>query len=220
MVTGRAPSRALSGALLRAPRFLRALPRALSGAPRFQGFPVLGSLAGWQTLNSRPDSHSALASASATITPTLARMMRALTLCWEFHVQAEHQSLSCDPRVAIPEAPYRGQNWKIRKMTFFQGLAPNFSKLVLKFWKLVSRRKYALTPRIYALTSRNYFKIVLWRDLWTIFGFMAHPPHRGFTMILTQSRKNHDSHRRDRIWRDFLHWIFRYFLHILGASSY
>ena len=27
-----------------------------------------------------------------------------------------------------------------------------------------------------------------------------------------QGRKNHDSHRRDRIWRDFLHWIFRYFL--------
>ena len=27
-------------------------------------------------------------------------------------------------------------------------------------------------------------------------------------------------HRRDRIWRDFLHWIFRYFLRILGGSSY
>ena len=35
-----------------------------------------------------------------------------------------------------------------------------------------------------------------------------------------QGRKNHDSHRRDRIWRDFLHWIFRYFLQILGGSSY
>ena len=23
-----------------------------------------------------------------------------------------------------------------------------------------------------------------------------------------QGRKNHDSHRHDRIWRDFLHWIF------------
>ena len=26
--------------------------------------------------------------------------------------------------------------------------------------------------------------------------------------------RNHDSHRRDGIWRDFLHWIFRYFLQI------
>ena len=32
--------------------------------------------------------------------------------------------------------------------------------------------------------------------------------------ILVQGRKNH---RRDRIWRDFLHWIFRYFLQILGG---
>ena len=36
-----------------APRFLRALPRALSGALFFGGFPVLGSLAGRQTLNRR-----------------------------------------------------------------------------------------------------------------------------------------------------------------------
>ena len=35
-----------------------------------------------------------------------------------------------------------------------------------------------------------------------------------------QGRKNRDSHRRDRIWCDFLHWIFRYFLQILGGSSY
>ena len=35
-----------------------------------------------------------------------------------------------------------------------------------------------------------------------------------------QGRKNHDSHRRDRIWRDFLHRIFRYFLQILWGSSY
>ena len=35
---------------------------------------------------------------------------------------------------------------------------------------------------------------------------------------LCRGRKNHDSHRRDRIWRDFLHWIFRYFLQILGGS--
>ena len=35
-----------------------------------------------------------------------------------------------------------------------------------------------------------------------------------------QGRKNHDSHRRDRVWREFLHWIFRYFLQILGGSSY
>ena len=34
--------------------------------------------------------------------------------------------------------------------------APNFSKLVSKFWKLVSERKYALTSRKYALTSRKY----------------------------------------------------------------
>ena len=34
-----------------------------------------------------------------------------------------------------------------------------------------------------------------------------------------QGRKNHDSHRRDRIWRDFLHWIFRYFLQILGGLT-
>ena len=36
--------------------------------------------------------------------------------------------------------------------------------------------------------------------------------------------KNHDSHRCDSIWRDFLHWMFRrnfrYFLEILGGSSY
>ena len=36
----------------------------------------------------------------------------------------------------------------------------------------------------------------------------------------SRGRKNHDSHRRDRIRRDFLHWIFRYFLQILGGSSY
>ena len=35
-----------------------------------------------------------------------------------------------------------------------------------------------------------------------------------------QGRKNHDSHKRNRIWRDFLHWIFRYFLQILGGSSW
>ena len=35
-----------------------------------------------------------------------------------------------------------------------------------------------------------------------------------------KGRKNHDSHRRDRIRRDFLHWIVRYFLQILGGSSY
>ena len=35
-----------------------------------------------------------------------------------------------------------------------------------------------------------------------------------------RAEKNHDSHRRDRIWRDFLHWIFRCFLQILGGSSY
>ena len=34
-----------------------------------------------------------------------------------------------------------------------------------------------------------------------------------------QGRKNHDSHRRDRIWRDFLHWIFRYFLQILKLEK-
>ena len=39
-------------------------------------------------------------------------------------------------------------------------------------------------------------------------------------MPKNQGRKNHDSHRRDRIWRDFLHWIFRYFLQILGGLSY
>ena len=39
-------------------------------------------------------------------------------------------------------------------------------------------------------------------------------------MPQSQGRKNHDSHRRDRIRRDFLHWIFRYFLQILGGSSY
>ena len=32
-----------------------------------------------------------------------------------------------------------------------------------------------------------------------------------------RAERNHDSHRRDRIWRDFLHWIFRYFLQILGG---
>ena len=35
-------------------------------------------------------------------------------------------------------------------------MTPNFSKLVLKFWKLVSKRKYASTPRIDALTPRKY----------------------------------------------------------------
>ena len=78
-------------------------------------------------------------------------------------------------------------------------MAPNFSKLVPKFWKLVSKRKYALTsrkysltprkyaltPREYALTSRKDVEIRLLRDFWTIFGFMAHPAHRRFTMILS-----------------------------------
>ena len=41
-----------------------------------------------------------------------------------------------------------------------------------------------------------------------------------FPSASNQGRKKHDSHRRDRIRRDFLHWIFRYFLQILGASSY
>ena len=35
-----------------------------------------------------------------------------------------------------------------------------------------------------------------------------------------RAEKNHGSHRCDRIRRDFLHWIFRYFLQILGGSSY
>ena len=78
-------------------------------------------------------------------------------------------------------------------------MAPNFSKLVSKFWKRVSKRKYALTSRKYALTSRNYaltprkyaltsrkdFGRMLLRDFWTILRFVAHPPHWGFTVILT-----------------------------------
>ena len=35
-------------------------------------------------------------------------------------------------------------------------MAPNLSKLVSKFWKLVSEQKYALTSRKYALTPRKY----------------------------------------------------------------
>ena len=42
------------------------------------------------------------------------------------------------------------------------------------------------------------------------------PPKKSFS----QGRKNHDSHRRDRILRDFLHWSFRCFLQIFGGSSY
>ena len=38
--------------------------------------------------------------------------------------------------------------------------------------------------------------------------------------MTTSGPKNRGSHRRDRIWRDFLHWIFRYFLWILGGLSY
>ena len=50
------------------------------------------------------------------------------------------------------------------------------------------------------------------------------PPHRQASWIhpqalriFYQGRKNHDSRRRDRIWHDFLHWTFRYFLQILGG---
>ena len=71
-------------------------------------------------------------------------------------------------------------------------MAPIFSKLVSRFWKLVSKQTYALTSRKYALTSRKYavtsqkeFKRILLRSFWTIFGFMAHPPHRRFAMIPT-----------------------------------
>ena len=35
-------------------------------------------------------------------------------------------------------------------------MAPNFPKLVSKFWKLVSERKYALTSRKYPLAPRKY----------------------------------------------------------------
>ena len=35
-------------------------------------------------------------------------------------------------------------------------MAPNLSKLVSKFWKLASNRKYALTARKYALTPQKY----------------------------------------------------------------
>ena len=35
-------------------------------------------------------------------------------------------------------------------------MAPDFSKLVSKFWKRISKRNYALTPRKYAVTSRKY----------------------------------------------------------------
>ena len=45
-------------------------------------------------------------------------------------------------------------------------------------------------------------------------------PHKaGQLKYVCQGRKTHESHRRDRIWRDFLHWSFRYFLQI-GGSSY
>ena len=58
-------------------------------------------------------------------------------------------------------------------------------KYALTFPKYaLTPRKYALSSRKYALTSRKDFNRVLLRDFWTIFGFMAHPPHRGFTMIL------------------------------------
>ena len=50
-------------------------------------------------------------------------------------------------------------------------------------------RKYALTSQKYALTSRKYFKRILLRDFSTIFGFMAQPPHRGFTLILRETSK-------------------------------
>ena len=45
-------------------------------------------------------------------------------------------NLNCKPAVAI--------------------MAPHFSKLVSKLWKLLSKRKYTRTPRKHALTSRKY----------------------------------------------------------------
>ena len=77
-------------------------------------------------------------------------------------------------------------------------MAPIFSKLVSKSLETSFRAKYALTPRKYVLTPRKYaptprkyaltarkeFKRILSRDFLTIFGFTAHPPHRGFTMTL------------------------------------
>ena len=71
-------------------------------------------------------------------------------------------------------------------------VGPKFLKTCFEVLKLVSERKYALTAwknaltaQIYSLTSRKGFKIILLRDFWTIFGFMAHPLTGGFTMILT-----------------------------------
>ena len=96
-------------------------------------------------------------------------------------------------------------------------IAPNFVKLVSRNletsfrWKYaLTSRKYALTPRKYALTSRKYaltspkdFKRILLRDFSTIFGFMAQPPHRGFTMILIlKNQKPEDpivGHQFDKI---------------------
>ena len=51
-------------------------------------------------------------------------------------------------------------------------------------------------------------------------GFLKGSLKGSWRVLVPQGRKNHDSHRRDRIWRDLLHWIFRYFLQILGGSSY
>ena len=61
------------------------------------------------------------------VQPQFAPMQRLCTSLPQYH---------CKPPVAI--------------------MAPNFPKLVLKFWKLVSKRKYALTSRKYSLTPRKY----------------------------------------------------------------
>ena len=80
-----------------------------------------------------------------------------------------------------------------------------FAQLI--FWS----RAWAFAHVLRGFLQRDTVMRALWSDRQNC----SHNVSQKFERIrpLSQSRKNHDSHRRDRIWRDFLHWIFRYFLH-------
>ena len=100
---------------------------------------------------------------------------------------APHVS-SLSPPVAIMAPKFLETCFDVLETSFQAKICANFLKIFTNSLKICTNsQKYALTSRKYALTSRKDYKIVLLRDFGTIFGFMAHPLHRGFTMILMQA---------------------------------
>ena len=68
--------------------------------------------------------------------------------------------------------------FKVLETSFQAEICTDFPKTFTNFPKICTN-----FPK-WSLTCREYFRRMMLRDFWTIFRFLAHPPHPGFTVIL------------------------------------